>query len=341
MAVKTNAVLRVASDTTWAAALDRARAELDYAPVAMPTAKRRTAIDQLERAVYGPPPPSFDLNWLLTPHPYPEYRRGLITPEICAKLLDVMVANRMPKPRKVAQYARAMIHGNWHFTNQGWAINCDGHFQDGQNRALAAIVAGFTVDCLMCVGMPVRNFPHLDQGSNRSKKDTLDLQGEVNTANLGTSISMVMQYDQWGDDTHLKWRSFSVTNDEVLEALGRYSETIRRGASLAATIRSRVRISNGAFGAAYCILRRIAPETMVESFFLAFRSGANLDDNDPISVLREHFNRRAARGERNYDAFVQLAMIFKAWNYHVNGERVKAIAFPVGREAFPTPEEWR
>lgn len=337
-----NKILRVAGDVTWQDALERSRQELGMMPTSGPKLTRAARHRQaLERAAYGPPGPVVDPAWLFTPHPYPEFQRVTLLPEHCARLLDVMVSNRHPRPKKVATIARSMLQDHFYFTNQGPAVNSEGQFQDGLNRALASVLADRPIDVAMFVGMPVRNFTILDQGTPRNMKDTFDALHRPYSAVRGGVVRMLMQHEQWREQTHLKWRNFLITMDELVESEERYGpDLITAACRKAYNVNTVLPVSVPGLAAAFMMIGEVAPQETVDSFVKALARGNRPDT--AIETFRNGLLRRQKRGERRYDQFIQLALIILTWNLVLSGENPSAVVFPTSsRQDFPSAEKWR
>lgn len=306
----------------------------DRSEVKAEEAKHAAAI---QRAIGAPKVEEFDLDWLLGSHAFPDDRRGLLTPAVADKLAGLNVHNRKPDKKKINEFTRKMLQGLWRYTHQAMAIDWDRVWQDGQNRIFAVLESGVTIDCHIFVGMDPDNYPSIDSGRNRTGKEVLDQFREANAAWLSSAIKMALNYEMWGEKTHLKWRTFTVSNEELEVGRARYGDVMRYGTTVAGRVRSLLRVSVGAVAASYYLIRQVAPAEQVDNFFEVFAKGG-AEPNDPVARLRNHFIGRVNRGERNYDAYIQMALIIKAWNQTANPSlQRRSVGFDSMRESFPSP----
>lgn len=110
-----------------------------------------------------------------------------ITPTLAERYLERNKSNRNIRPRKVDEYARAIIKGHWHLTPQGISLTRDGYLIDGQHRLLAVIKAKKPVDMVVTSGVEQGAQQYMDAGIPRRIADNLKMfHGMANAGRIAT-----------------------------------------------------------------------------------------------------------------------------------------------------------
>lgn len=283
-----------------------------------------------------------DEDWFFKPHPVPETRRALISPELAQKILDVLnTGNRPIRKARVAFWADQMNSGNFVYTHQGIAINHKPQLQDGQHRLAASVLANYTLDVNVSVGMPETNFAVIDSGASRTASDALAVIGKVNTNVLAGTVRLVILYDIAGPELRLRSKS-RIPHKQMVEGTQKYGEEIEECVRQAQNILSRVsatrsmsRISLAA--GLYLIGRKVKKDDpRFTDFVNDFRDGVNLPYGDVRWHLRNFMdNIGQGRRHRRVSTEEQLGVFIKAWNAWASGRVVKQLAFR-GNELFPS-----
>jgi hypothetical protein len=128
------------------------------------------------------------------------------TPERAAQVLkDQNLKNRPKKPWKIRVMARAMKAGKFTPTHQGMAFSVSGRLLDGQNRLLAIVASGVTLDIPTTYGLPDRAQADMDTGSGRTKAESLkfgygrQVDDKV-VATVNAMVGLGLQVDQLPDE---------------------------------------------------------------------------------------------------------------------------------------------
>lgn len=259
-----------------------------------------------------------------------EIRRKQVTPATAKKWLATMVDNnRSLKQRKVAQYAADMRSGRWQTgTGETIKFNTDGKLIDGQNRLTAVIEAGRTIIFDVAYDVPVEAMAVLDTGVARSPADAMKISGA--TAPRQISMAALIRYAlMWDHGNPVgNTSTFSPTHLMVID---RYQAEAAAFDTAAARGRDCQRTGLGAetvCSLAYYLFARAArDDDQVHGWFDQLISGANLNANSPVLVLRNRALRfRADRTTRPE----QLALHVMAWELYRRDQTCTKLQLPKG-----------
>lgn len=243
--------------------------------------------------------------------------------------------NRKHGMRTVAEYAAAMLRGEWELTHQGIAFNEKDELVDGGHRLRAVILASQTkpdiaIQFMVTTGLTDRAMATMDIGRRRVPADFLRMLGKSNTSSLGGVIRLVFCYDNvpWvHTETWGRYRITPRVQEDFLNDNPRLEEAIEHTFPLKRLFKS------SAIGAFWFLATRERPDVDVHGFLEQLRTGELLEKGDPALTLRElMLNTRAAL--RRFEASQELALLIKAFNKYINGEQSRMLAFRVD-EAYP------
>jgi hypothetical protein len=262
--------------------------------------------------------------------------RAKLTPKQAIALLERNTHNRGISWRRVEQYEQDMAAGDWVFNGEAIKVAEDGTVLDGQHRLHALASMDAPIDTLYITGLPNQAQESLDQGKARGFHDVLKLRGEPNPAVLARAVRIVANYDQTGCAYPGGGRLAGPSNHVCSKTLEEHPE-IRESVKFAARIRkpwiqvSLVAALHHLFGAAN-------PSDATE-FFECLSSGAGLDENSPIFVLRERLIKEYTQpGEQQVSMRVKTAYVVKAWNAYMQGEPLTVLRWaPGGARPEPFP----
>lgn len=259
-----------------------------------------------------------------------EYLSKEKTPEA-----GVKGTNRKHGARTVAEYAAAMLRGEWELTHQGIGFNKRGELVDGGHRLRAIILASQTkpdiaIKLAVTTGLSDTAMVTMDIGRRRVPADFLRMLGKTNTASLGGVIRLVYCYDNVGWTSTEGWSRHRITprmqEDFLLQNPG-LEEAIEATANVKRLFKT------SAVGAFWFLARRERPDVDVDAFLEQLRTGEMLEKGDPALTLRElMLNTRAAL--RRFEGSQELALLIKAFNKWIAGEQSRMLAFRVD-ELYP------
>lgn len=251
-----------------------------------------------------------------------------ISPEIARKYLEKNIErNRTLQENHVALLAREMSEGRWKTNGQAIIFSKDGHLIDGQHRLAAIIKSGCTIDIFVVRGVESSAFDTIDTGKKRKPSDALSILGEKNCTLLAASLIVVDRYSTGGMFRHERY-----SPGKVEELLGEHPG-IRRSVELAG--RSKLIPGSVLAGCHYFFTKR--DQAAADRFVHDLMKGANLDDSDPVYVLRERLMKNQSLRQKLSAEFM-MAITIKAWNARRANRSIKLLHFTEtgdNRDEFP------
>lgn len=225
-----------------------------------------------------------------------------ITPEIAKTMLGENVNNRRISRDNVNLFAREMRNGEWRFNGEAIKFGKDGRLLDGQHRLLAVIAADKPLTTLVIRGLEDETQQTMDSGKTRTLGDVLTLRGEI--------ISFIDQTPQLADVLAAS-RAFRSQSGDML--------------------------TSSMFASLWWTFAHIDTDA-ANRFFMSLASGANLQADDPILILRNTLMAQPHKaGRSTRDNRVRIAALtIKAWNKWRKGKPLRQLKFSAG-ESFPTP----
>lgn len=221
-----------------------------------------------------------------------------ITPEIAKTMLGENVNNRRISRDNVNLFAREIRNGEWRFNGEAIKFGKDGRLLDGQHRLLAVIAADKPLTTLVIRGLEDETQQTMDSGKTRTLGDVLTLRGEKNSTQLASLARAVYLADQLGMEAAAQ-NDLKPTRGEIISFID--TDAANR-------------------------------------FFMSLASGANLQADDPILILRNTLMAQPHKaGRSTRDNRVRIAALtIKAWNKWRKGKPLRQLKFSAG-ESFPTP----
>lgn len=261
-----------------------------------------------------------------------------ITPRKAKELLQFNTHNRRVKDARIARYEEAMRRGELQVNGEAIKIADDGTILDGQNSLMAVLMSCATIQCLVVRGLPRGAQETMDQGASRSLSDVLRLRGEKDTSNLASAIGALVRWEKYKPAAALKNNTaFPATFGEQLEWLEKHPE-IRDILRHATNLARRIPLPNRTVTVLDYKLHE-ASQDYADYFFDGLVNGTNLDDGDPVLLLRNWMFRAYSAKNTSVDPAFSLGMCIKAWNLMVSGRTVKSLTFRMyGETAEKFPE---
>lgn len=282
------------------------------------------------------PAKEFDPQWILTPHEFMECRRGIMTPTLARQVLDKMnERNRKYRPERKDYFVKVIKRGDWGVTHQGGAIDSDGNLIDAQHRLEACAELGVPIEIYMTVGCPPENFRKVDAPLIRRARDAAYVRGERDVVPLTAAARLVLGFDAFGSELHLKLTRAGFTIDEIDQAVVEYGDPLRDAVAEAKHIRKEIRIQSGALATSRFLIGRVVghDDDRVRAFFEDLKYGENLRKTDPMWLLRRYYNTGEGSQGRQ-EVLVALALIIKTWNARVAGRKPQHLSWR-SNEWFP------
>jgi hypothetical protein len=277
----------------------------------------------------------------------------ILTPVDAAKLLANVGPQRKRVRSRVANLASAIKRGEWIPDGNPIRISADGLLLDGQHRLAAIVEAGIAVPVILLTGLPAESQLVMDSGKSRSFAEYLSIRDVQNHIQIAATTTLLWNYDHgvftWRGD----WFARPLpTHQQLWELYQKRHEEIRLGTMQGHVVGRVVRMSRSVVAGAWIILGDIEcgkcgplpPD--LDDFYdqMAMRKTSEFDS---ITLLIKLMNAKdrapGIAGPSVYSQKVQLALLFKAWNYYREGRPVQTLRFSLGgkdgvnRENFPVP----
>jgi len=278
----------------------------------------------------------FDARWLLGKHLVPDVRAGVMTPELASKVLQHNTDNRPRKTATIRTVRSALQDGRWLLTHEAVAMSSDGIVLDGQNRLYVIEETGIPAELFVFVGMNPATKYVIGQQSVRTAGDAFAMAGIPNPNNTAALVRMVSMHDK----PFVAWRTFRMSNDEVISAYREDPEgfvrAVHDGANTTGNSRKirRVRVNLTTLGTAIYLIRKAGnPEKLVNEFLDGLRTGTGLRDGDPRASFVDWSNwvHIGKHPVARYEAF---ALTVLCWNGWVQGDYVRNLKWR-DRSEFP------
>lgn len=257
-----------------------------------------------------------------------------ITPETAKRMLGLNTNNRNISRKQVELFARTMSQNAWRINGEAVKFSDGGRLLDGQHRLLACIESGVPFRTLVIRGLPEETQQTMDSGKTRTMANVLELQGRANTTHLAALARTIYVGEQLGVDAACT-NSVTPTRNELLEFIDSTPElerTLRKAEQF--YTKSNHLLSISMAGLLYWTFDRIDDAASM-TFFDRLATGANLNEGDPILVLRNSLFD-INRGHHSDGATRRriAGMTIKAWNRWRGGASVKILRFTPS-ETFP------
>lgn len=281
----------------------------------------------------------------------------MITPEDAR---DILALRRLPRERflterTVDKYKRDMETGkfygalhtikfglNDHTLPEDQFINelADGEpiEYDGQHRLRAIVLTGMPQVMNVMFNVPPEAHGNIDDNRSRKLADQLRFKGEDNAPALERLITRAYAWEQ-GKRTYSGHVQPTVQESERFV---RDDPSLRDAVTVASTFKSDKLATPTALSFLYWVIQHESkqphlPSRMLE-FFTDLHTGANMDEGDPVLVLRdrlrEEFHSKEPQLRRTHN---QIHMGISSWNHRVKGTKVSFLRVPRTKANLPTP----
>ena len=260
-----------------------------------------------------------------------------ITPEIAKTMLGENVNNRRISRDNVNLFAREIRNGEWRFNGEAIKFGKDGRLLDGQHRLLAVIAADKPLTTLVIRGLEDETQQTMDSGKTRTLGDVLTLRGEKNSTQLASLARAVYLADQLGMEAAAQ-NDLKPTRGEIISFIDQTPQLADvLAASRAFRSQSGDMLTSSMFASLWWTFAHIDTDA-ANRFFMSLASGANLQADDPILILRNTLMAQPHKaGRSTRDNRVRIAALtIKAWNKWRKGKPLRQLKFSAG-ESFPTP----
>jgi hypothetical protein len=215
-----------------------------------------------------------------------------ITPANAESLLKKNKNNRTVRPRRVDQYAKQIVSGQWQVTGEAIKIALDGSLLDGQHRLLAVIKAGIPTEFLVVEGLDPNVFKVLDSGLMRSAGDALSSVGFTSSKETASIARLSIAHQSGISPRNTELMSL-ITRSDIYEFCVNNRDLITDAVRESGHIWKNVAGSRSAWGTLYIVatIKHQDNGTYIQDFLNSVAQGANLSDGDPRLALRNWLAR--------------------------------------------------
>jgi hypothetical protein len=240
-------------------------------------------------------------------------------------LSDFNTHNRPIREKKVVEYSRDMIAGDWEFNGVPILFGKDGALLDGQHRLRAIMRADVTLDIVVIRGLEAKAQQTVDIGATRTTGDILALRGEANGSVLASIARRTLRYDSAIDP---EYRAvLNPTQAEIINYLDA-NRSLHRAAEVYGRARV-VPVAPSVIASAYHIASRIDTEEAELFFVTQVIDCVKLEEGDPALALLRRFQRESV-GSRPMPPDEAFRYAIHAWNGFRSRKRMTKIQAPNG-----------
>jgi len=234
-----------------------------------------------------------------------------VGPEVAQSWLDAQGLNRNFKTRMVDAIARDIREGNWRTTGDTIKFDSEGRLLDGQNRLMAIVRSGMTVELAIARNVIADDvLIAVDHGTPRTVADALRMRGYSDPNNLAALVGLVISY-RAGKPWSIE-RKLNVS--EALDALETdepWLDSLKLG--------GRVRKHVGGQRSTMSAVAHLAGEydrDLRDDFYEALITGIGLEEGSPVLALRSRLisdaqkrGHASPRMSRKYVAAITIKAI--------------------------------
>lgn len=266
------------------------------------------------------------------------------TPERAKQALENNTENRTVKEYKqLPQLIQALKDGYWDENISKINFAHDEVLSDGQHRLIAVVKSGVTARCMVTFGVKRTAQLMTDRRGTRTLADDLSIRGYKNVNRLA-AIARLLYLKSQGVSYHsifVRNKAVSAMNDySLFRFFVEHEGEIMQAEKTASRVYEHVKhlkINRTVVNVLSVEFDAISSDD-ANYFWKKLSAGVFSEEDDPIYLLYKRFSSNALKGTESIPDFVQAALIIKAWNAFINGEKVKCLKYTAGgasREQFP------
>lgn len=237
------------------------------------------------------------------------YTIETVTPEKADEWLARNTDNRNMSKNVVARYARDMRTGDWLENGSAISFGEDGTLLNGQHRLAAVVQSNRSIIALVVRNLPSKSQDTMDDLKKRSLADTFGFHGFKNATSAAAITRRVLL---WQNGIRTNNGSYQPTKAESLDIM-RTDHTLAVAIDAAAAMSKRNLVSPSIVGLTWWLFWNI-DENECSEFWSSLHTGANLETDSPIYMVREQIISAKAKAERVPETAF-LAYIIQAWNH--------------------------
>jgi len=262
--------------------------------------------------------------------------REMISPKLAAEYLETQEQNRPQAFKRVDAISSAILRGEWLENGETVKFNGNGRLIDGQHRLAAIVKAGRSVPVWVIRGLPSGAQETVDIGSTRTVGNMLAIRGIQSANEIAGAARIIWTYRRAGELYPAGAILRAPTPQEIIaliDAEPTLPEWVRWGGTISRKDRS-LRLSRTVIAAVGFIFSSVSTEQEAKAFFDQLLTPVN--QTDATAVLRKRLQQQGFHTQIH--PRVRLALVVKAWNAWVSGERPARLTWRAGgatKEEFP------
>lgn len=259
-----------------------------------------------------------------------------VTPDIAEHHLKNNGINRPLNKGHVKKLANVILRGEWEMNGSPIRYARTGRLIDGQHRLNAVIMAGVPVPMLFVYGLEESSFDTIDVGGRaRIAADVLQIVGVKNATTAAATATLIHKHRKLGNPYGAGDENPS---PRQIEDMLSSSPEIEECVSYAMTNRSKfIPPSHIAF-MRHCFIHEWGcEEHLVDGFFDGLLNGVGLSTGDPVLLARERL-LDSKTGTSKTPLKLLVALIFKAFRYHLAGRQLKILK--IATEGVAREKDW-
>lgn len=233
-----------------------------------------------------------------------------ITPEMAAKFLNANHGNRNIYRTNMDRLKTAMETGTFRQNGETIKFDWNGDLIDGQHRLMQIIETGVPQTILVVRGLDPECKVTIDTGRPRTNADNLTMMGVPNAKDVAAALRWKIVIDKGASS----YNGGRITNQTVVR-------TFMENPSIVNHVRNSVPSRNILSCSIQTYLHytffNIDPDD-TDKFFGDLDSGANMNEGDPVLVLRNWLMAARLRGD-TIALEERLAKTVNAWNARRTG----------------------
>lgn len=277
----------------------------------------------------------------------------LITPKIAETLLLSNEMNRRLRESLVNEYARQMAAGLWkEETGEAIKISSDGDVLDGQHRLAALIKSNISLPFLFITDLENEIFTVLDTGVGRTAGDIFHIAGVKQANNYAAVITRYLAFKRGriavipsstkygtGCAAGITLKNIRYSKAELLSVYNNRVKFWEAVISMSDHWRHQIQrvLTFSDIGSLYAFFYDIDQDDAFK-FIDLLCSGVDLNQNNPIKLLREKLIFSKANMKFQLTSVQKLGLIFKAWNFFRDKKQITVLRFHRETDNFPTPK---
>lgn len=258
----------------------------------------------------------------------------IITLARAEELLRLNTNNRPADPRKVAQYAKAMLAGEWVVNGDTIAISRENVLLNGQHRLLAVIRADYQYEAAVATGVEPEAFATYDRHYNRTTGQIFIMDKIPNGEAAATIASKLLLWEN-NRNGLLKGGGHAIdrpTPAELLHYYHAHAADIQVAAARGQHYgRSASFLSRNDWGFLLLLLQRTADGDRADEFLQSFASGTNMREGD-IALRARNALFNSLKSASKLTLVAKLNYVIFSWNCIQEGRpRHRSLPAPIAK----------